>query len=213
MVKGMIFDLDGVVTDTAELHYRAWKALADKYGYTFDREINERLRGVSRVASLQIILNGSHVDSQDFERMLAEKNSHYLGLLATLSDKDILPGVSSFLEDLKAQGHKLAIGSSSKNASLIIDRLRLNAVFEKIADGNSVERSKPEPDVFIHAAGQIGLNCRDCIVFEDSIAGIEAAKQAGMQTVAIGEPLAASEPDLLLATTEGLSYSAIQCLI
>ncbi|WP_421197541.1 beta-phosphoglucomutase [Aeromonas enteropelogenes] len=186
MCKAFIFDLDGVITDTAELHYQAWQRMADEEGYYFDREINEKLRGVSRQASLNIILNGKTISEEKFETLMTRKNGYYVELLNTISAKDILPGIESFLLELKARGIKVALASASKNARPILHRLGLTSLFDAIGDGWSVKRSKPAPDVFIHAAGQVGVNVDECIVVEDAEAGIDAAIDAGMRVVGIG---------------------------
>lgn len=186
MCKAFIFDLDGVITDTAELHYQAWQRMADEEGYDFDREVNERLRGVSRQASLNIILNGRKISEEKFAELMKRKNSYYVDLLDTISAKDILPGIEHFLLELKSRGIKVALASASKNARPILHRLGLTSLFDAIGDGWSVNRSKPAPDVFIHAAGQVSVNTNECIVVEDAEAGVDAAKEAGMRVVGIG---------------------------
>ncbi len=186
MCKAFIFDLDGVITDTAELHYQAWQRMADEEGYYFDRDINEQLRGVSRQASLNIILNGREISTEKFEALMQRKNDYYVDLLNTISAQDILPGIESLLLELNARGIKVALASASKNARPILHRLGLTPLFDAIGDGWSVSRSKPAPDVFIHAAGQVGVNIDECIVVEDAEAGVDAAKEAGMRVVGIG---------------------------
>lgn len=186
MCKAFIFDLDGVITDTAELHYQAWQRMANEEGYYFDREINEQLRGVSRQASLNIILNGKEISEEKFAELMKRKNDYYVELLNTISANDILPGIEQFLLELNARGIKVALASASKNARPILHRLGLTPLFDAIGDGWSVQRSKPAPDVFIHAAGQVGVNADECIVVEDAEAGVDAAKEAGMRVVGIG---------------------------
>ena len=186
MCKAFIFDLDGVITDTAELHYQAWQRMANEEGYYFDREINEQLRGVSRQASLNIILNGKEISEEKFAELMKRKNDYYVELLNTISAKDVLPGIEQFLLELNARGIKVALASASKNARPILHRLGLTPLFDAIGDGWSVNRSKPAPDVFIHAAGQVGVNADECIVVEDAEAGVDAAKEAGMRVVGIG---------------------------
>ncbi|MGL4448976.1 MAG: beta-phosphoglucomutase [Shewanella sp.] len=186
MCKAFIFDLDGVITDTAELHYQAWLKMSNEEGYYFDREINEQLRGVSRRASLNIILAGQAISDDKADELMTRKNGYYLQLLETLSPSDVLPGMHNLLLELNARGIKVALASASKNARPILHKLGLMPLFDAIGDGWSVARSKPAPDVFIHAAGQVGINVHDCIVVEDAEAGIEAAKAAGMQVVGIG---------------------------
>lgn len=186
MCKAFIFDLDGVITDTAELHYQAWQRMANEEGYYFDREINEQLRGVSREASLKIILDGREIGEEKFADLMKRKNDYYVDLLNTISAKDVLPGIEQFLLELNARGIKVALASASKNARPILHRLGLTSLFDAIGDGWSVQRSKPAPDVFIHAAGQVGVNADECIVVEDAEAGVDAAKEAGMRVVGIG---------------------------
>ncbi|WED24623.1 beta-phosphoglucomutase [Vibrio sp. JC009] len=186
MCKAFIFDLDGVITDTAELHFQAWKRMADEEGYYFDREINEQLRGVSRRASLDIILNGTEISEEKVAELMERKNNYYLELLNTITAKDVLPGIEAFLLELNARGIKVALASASKNARPILHKLGLTPLFDAIGDGWSVSRSKPAPDVFIHAAGQVGVNVDECIVVEDAEAGVDAGKEAGMRVVGIG---------------------------
>ncbi|MGL6314136.1 beta-phosphoglucomutase [Vibrio sp. WXL103] len=186
MCKAFIFDLDGVITDTAELHYQAWQRMADEEGYYFDREINEQLRGVSRQASLEIILNGSEISAEKMAELMTRKNDYYVELLSSITAKDVLPGIEQFLLELNARGIKVALASASKNARPILHRLGLTPLFDAIGDGWSVNRSKPAPDVFIHAAGQVGVNADECIVVEDAEAGVDAARDAGMRVVGIG---------------------------
>jgi beta-phosphoglucomutase len=160
--------------------------MANEEGYYFDREINEQLRGVSRQASLNIILNGKEISEEKFEELMKRKNDYYVDLLNTISAKDVLPGIEQFLLELNARGIKVALASASKNARPILHRLGLTPLFDAIGDGWSVQRSKPAPDVFIHAAGQVGVNADECIVVEDAEAGVDAAKEAGMRVVGIG---------------------------
>lgn len=201
MDKVFVFDLDGVVTDTAELHYLAWKRLADRHGYPFNREINDAMKGVSRADSLRHILAGDTVPPEKFQAMMKEKNDTYLASLSSLSPEDVLPGMKDFLDHLTEVGAKKAIASASRNARRILERLEMTERFDAISDGNSIVRSKPAPDVFIHAAGQLGASCADVIVFEDADAGIRGAQAAGMATVGIGGHLRGSQPDLLLEAT------------
>ena len=209
MSNAYIFDLDGVVTDTAELHFQAWLRLSENHGMPFDESVNDRLKGISRADSLRIILAGREVSDESFEAMLVEKNQYYLDLLDHLTPKDILPGMEQLLDALTARGAKLATASASKNAQSILDRLSLRESFHAISDGYSVERSKPAPDVFIHAAGQLGTQCKNCVVFEDSTAGILGAAEAGMRTVGIGEHVASAAPTLLYKATEEISLEEI----
>ncbi|MGL6100140.1 MAG: beta-phosphoglucomutase [Fusobacteriaceae bacterium] len=197
MIKGFVFDLDGVITDTAEYHYLAWKKLADDNGWAFTREINERLRGVSRLDSLQIILDHNSVQlSFDEKNRLANlKNTNYVESLSSITPKDLLPGVKEFLTELRSKGYKTSIASASKNADIVLTKLEAKELFDNISDGNSVENSKPAPDVFIHAAGSIGCKARECVVVEDAEAGVLAGKIAGMKVIGLGpiETLSAAD--------------------
>jgi beta-phosphoglucomutase len=187
LIKGIIFDLDGVIVKTDELHYRAWKRLADAEGIFFDREINNHLRGVSRMASLEIILERSPrtYSAEEKNRLASIKNQYYVELLKTLKPDDIMPGVTKTLEELKRRKILTAIGSSSKNARAILEQIKLANVFDAVADGNDIINSKPAPDVFLKAADMLGLRPAECAVVEDAEAGIAAAKSAGMLAIAI----------------------------
>jgi beta-phosphoglucomutase len=188
MKKVVIFDLDGVIVSTDEFHYQAWKRLSDKEGIYFDREINQRLRGISRMQSLEIILEKSkrHYSDAEKEELADEKNRYYRESLNYLSPSDILPGVLSVLKVLKEKGIKTAIGSSSKNAQTILKKIKLDSYFDVVIDGNNITRSKPDPEVFLLAAKGLGADPSVCIVVEDAEAGIEAAISAGMIPVGVG---------------------------
>ncbi|MGL1893865.1 MAG: beta-phosphoglucomutase [Spirochaetaceae bacterium] len=185
-IKGWIFDLDGVLTDTAIFHYKAWKKMADEEGLTFNENINEKLRGVSRRASLEIILDGLIVTEDKILDMMKRKNGYYRQMLEGLTSDDILPGILPLLLALKNMGKKLAIGSASRNTDFIVDHLNIRSYFDGIAHGGHVNRAKPAPDVFLHAAGQIGLAVDECIVVEDARAGVEGALKAGFRAIGVG---------------------------
>lgn len=187
-LRAVIFDLDGVLTDTAEFHYLAWKLLADAEGLPFDRDANEALRGVSRVESLRRLLGGRDVEADEFERMMAVKNATYVDLLAELSPADLLPGAMDLVEQCRAKGLKTAIGSSSKNAPRIIDALGIGELFDAITDGNTAARAKPAPDLFLAAAELLGVEPGACVVIEDAAAGVDAGLTAGMVVVGVGPP-------------------------
>ena len=187
--KGIIFDLDGVICSTDEYHYLAWQALADRLGIPFDRERNHLLRGVSRMTSLEIILekgNRTYSDSEK-EAFAEEKNTTYRQLLARMSTADLSDDVKKTLDGLRAKGIILAIGSSSKNTPFILDRIGLAGFFDAVADGNCITRSKPDPEVFLKAAEMIGQDPADCLVVEDAHAGVEAAVAGGFDCAAIGD--------------------------
>ena len=187
-LKAVIFDLDGVIVSTDECHYQAWKRLADSEEIYFDREINKRLRGVSRMESLAIILERSDKVYPDDakERMAQAKNDYYRKLIADLTPAQILPGVMAFLDDLRKAGLKLAVGSSSKNTPLILDRIGLAHFFDAVADGNEITKSKPDPEVFLLAAQKLGIAPESCAVVEDAESGIEAALAGGMLVLGVG---------------------------
>lgn len=188
MIKGIIFDLDGVIVSTDNYQYLAWKTMADKEGIPFDRERNNLLRGVSRRASLDIILEKATrtYTEEEKEELMRQKNEMYVSSLKDhLSPKDILPGFMDFLKLLRENGIKTAVGSSSKNTALILNQIELYDAFDAIADGTEIVHSKPDPEVFLLAAKKLSLNPNDCAVIEDAIAGIEAAKKGGMLAIGI----------------------------
>ena len=187
--RGIIFDLDGVICTTDEYHYLAWKALADRLGICFDREINNRLRGVSRMASLEIVLERSDKRYTDAEKaaFAEEKNDLYRRLLGRMSEADLSDTVRDTLNALREKGLKLAIGSSSRNAPYILDRIGLGGWFDAVSDGNNITHSKPDPEVFVKAAQMLGLDPSDCLVVEDARAGVEAAVNGGFDAAAIGD--------------------------
>lgn len=188
--RGLIFDLDGVIVHTDRYHYRAWKTIADRLGIPFDETVNNRLRGVSRAESLAIILEGCRgplPTEAERERLAEEKNRIYRQSLSALTPADADGGVRETLATLRARGYRLAIGSSSRNAGLILDRLDLRDAFDNVTDGNAITHSKPDPEVFLTAAKGLGLKPEACAVIEDATAGITAAKMCGMTAIAIGD--------------------------
>ena len=200
MIKAVIFDLDGVLVSTDELHYQGWKNLADREGIYFDREINNRLRGVSRMESLEIILERAEKQYSDSEKqeMAAYKNGVYAALLDSLTPDDRLEGVTDCLAELKKAGYKLAIGSSSKNTPKILERTGLRSEFDAVSDGNNITRSKPDPEVFLKAAEFLGVEPENCAVIEDAEAGIVAAKAAGMLACGVGDAARSGLADISL---------------
>ena len=185
--KAVIFDLDGVICFTDKYHYQAWKALADKLGIYFDEKINNRLRGVSRMASLEIILERADktYTQEEKEAFAEKKNDNYKELLKNMKESDLSEEVKTTLEELRARGYLLAIGSSSKNTKFILGQLGLGDFFDAIADGTDITHSKPDPEVFLKAAEKLGMKPEDCAVVEDAKAGIEAAKAANMTALAL----------------------------
>ncbi|MBT8177855.1 MAG: beta-phosphoglucomutase [Eudoraea sp.] len=189
MVKrGFIFDLDGVIVDTAKYHYLAWKHLANELGFDFTEEQNEAFKGVSRRRCLEILLElgGISVDETQFDRWLFEKNEDYLSYIDKMDESEILPDVPKVLDYLKHKEVPMALGSASKNAIPILKKVKLLSYFDTVVDGNQVSRAKPDPEVFLIAAEKIGVPPERCVVFEDAIAGIEAANTANMISVGIG---------------------------
>lgn len=204
--QGVIFDLDGVLCSTDRMHYQAWKVVADKLNIPFDERDNDRLRGVSRMASLDIILEKyPGTLTQDEKLALAsEKNEVYRGLLQSLTPNDLLKGVTETLGLMRAAGLRLAVGSSSRNTPLILRRIGLDAFFDAVSDGNNITHSKPHPEVFLIAADRLGLAPASCLVVEDAKAGIEAAKAGGFPSAGLGEAAAVS--DYPLACFSDLRY-------
>jgi beta-phosphoglucomutase len=189
-IDACIFDLDGVIVDTAKYHYLAWKELADELGFSFTEENNERLKGVSRIRSLEILLEigGITLDEQRKLEIADQKNRQYVAYIEKMTPDEILPGVIDFLKSVRSNGIKTAIGSASKNTPLILSRLQLNSYFDAVIDGNKVSEAKPNPEVFLKGAYELGVDPSGCIVFEDAAAGVEAALRGGMRCVGIGLP-------------------------
>ena len=187
-IKGVIFDLDGVIVSTDEYHCESWIRLAQDYNIYFDREINNQLRGLSRTESLEIFLKRSMRSYSDSEKlaMASQKNQYYLELLDKLSPKDILPGVLELIDTMKSRSIKLAIGSSSKNCPAILERIELSGCFDVCVDGNQVLYGKPNPEIFLKAAEALTLSPEECVVIEDGAPGMEAAHAAGMKVLGVG---------------------------
>ena len=209
MIRGVIFDLDGVITDTAIYHYQSWRKIAALFDFDLTETHNEQLKGVSRAESLDIILNWASASCTAAEKtqLLTEKNNHYLTLIESLSTSDILPGVVNFLEIIRSEGLKTAVGSSSKNASFILDKLTLTHHFDAIVDGNMVKQTKPDPEVFVNAAALLAINPNECLVIEDAEAGVAAAKAAGMQVLGIDAHGQLQDSDLSVENLVGLDVA------
>ncbi len=199
-IRACIFDLDGVIVDTARFHYLAWKNLADRLGFDFTEKDNERLKGVSRMDSLRILLEIGKVtlSEADKHRYADEKNQLYLQFIRKMTPDDILPGALAFLHELKRAGILLGLGSASKNAMTILKRIELVSMFEAIVDGNLITHAKPHPQVFALGAAMLQTDPEDCVVFEDAIAGIQAAHNAGMKCVGVGSPDTLKDADLVI---------------
>jgi beta-phosphoglucomutase len=210
-IKACLFDLDGVIVDTAKYHFIAWRDLASRLGFEFTERDNERLKGVSRMASLEILLEigGLQLDEATKLSLAAEKNQNYLGYINKMTPDEILPGASRFLKELKNEGYKIALGSASKNAMTILDRLNLTHLFDAIIDGNMVSAAKPDPEVFLKGAEALGVTPQECVVFEDAEAGVEAALAGGMKCVGIGSPSILGKANMVI---EGLHEMTVNSL-
>jgi beta-phosphoglucomutase len=209
-IRGVIFDLDGVLTETAEYHYRGWQRLADEEGIPFDREMNEAMRGLSRRDSLLHMLAGQQRTEEQIEEMMERKNRYYLESIKDISPADLLPGAVELIDELRSAGIKVAIGSASKNAKEVIQRLGIANLVDAISDGYSVARSKPAPDLFLHAAGQLGLGPQHCVVVEDAGSGVEAALAAGMWAVGLGPVERVGAAHVVLPSLAGIQWSDLQ---
>lgn len=211
--KAVIFDLDGVLTDTAEYHYLAWKQLADELDIPFNKDDNERLKGVSRMDSLDIILSlGGQKDSTDTstkEHLAAKKNEHYVSLIQNITPEDMLPGMKELLERLKQAGTPLGLASVSKNAFTVIDRLGIADMLDVLVDARTITNSKPDPEVFLTAAEMLGLEPKDCIGVEDAVEGVKAIKAAGMYAIAVGKPELFGQADEVYEDTEQLAQAEV----
>lgn len=211
--KAIIFDLDGVITDSAKYHFEAWKELADRLGYKFDEDDNERLKGVSRLDSLNIILEiNNALDAftlEEKEAMCTEKNDNYVNLIAKVTPEDILPGIAKFMADAKAAGLKLAVASVSKNAPALLTSLGIIDEFDYIADARKISKSKPDPEIFTVCAESLGIAPEFCVGVEDSQAGIEAINAAGMKSIGINVTVTSITPDLPLRSTAELDFATM----
>jgi beta-phosphoglucomutase len=207
MIRGFIFDLDGVITDTAEYHYRGWKRLADEEGLFFTREDNEQLRGIPRRESLMLIVKDHIYPEEKIQEMMERKNGYYLDFIKEISPRDLLPGAKELLEEIRAAGLKNALGSASKNAGEVIERLGIRSLFDAISDGHSVEHQKPAPDLFLHAASQLNLSPAECVVVEDAAAGIEAARAGGFRSVGLGPVERVGKADVVFPSLSGVHLS------
>ncbi|MCF0043410.1 beta-phosphoglucomutase [Dyadobacter fanqingshengii] len=199
-IEACLFDLDGVIVDTAKYHYIAWRQLANDLGFDLTHAQNELLKGISRMESLEIILAIGGVKLTDEEKLqrATEKNSRYLALCMQMTPADTLPGVRAFLDELKKGGIKIGLGSASKNAKVILERIDMLSYFETIVDGNRITIGKPDPQVFLMGAADLAALPAQCVVFEDALAGIQSAKAAGMLAVGIGEKAVLTQADIVI---------------
>jgi beta-phosphoglucomutase len=209
--RGAILDLDGVLVDTPKYHYEAWKRLAVELGFEFSDADNESVKGVSRERSLDILLENHHFDFDpaEKERLADKKNRWYLESIAKMDESALLPGVRSFLTALREKKAKLAVGSASRNASVILSQLNIAHLFDSVVDANRVSRTKPHPEVFTLAAREMELSPAECVVFEDAEAGLEAARVAGMFAVGIGKPETLKNANLVISAFTDLDIDAL----
>ena len=210
-IKACLFDLDGVIVDTAKYHFIAWKEMAVGLGFDFTEKENELLKGVSRMRSLDILLEIGKITKTEEEKLkLADqKNERYLGYVRQMNEEEILPGVTRFIEDLRSNGMLIALGSASKNTPLILDRIHLKEKFDVIVDGNSVSKAKPDPGVFLRCAEILRVEPKECLVFEDAQAGIEAALNGGMKVIGVGSPDNLSFADHFIPGFKKLDYELL----
>ena len=211
IIEACIFDLDGVIVDTAKYHYQSWRSIANELGFDFSWEQNEQLKGVSRADSLDIILRIGNKSLEDEvkQEYLVKKNELYLSHIKGMNPDEVLPGVRSFLEDLKEKNIKVGLGSASKNARPILDKTGLFSFFEVIVDGNEVSKSKPDPEVFLKGAGLLDVSPNKCIVFEDSFSGIIAANNGGFHSIGIGSSEFLNNADYVVESLDNLNLSDI----
>lgn len=211
MIKACIFDMDGVIVDTAVYHFKAWRRLADELSIEIDEHFNENLKGLSRVDSLEVILQKGHLvlDNPTKLQLMEKKNNWYLEFIEDMGENDILPGVTEFFNELKAKGIKIALGSSSKNAVKILEKLGMTADFDAIIDGNKVTFSKPDPEVFIKGSEELGIPPSEIVVFEDAVAGVKAAKDGGFTAIGVGEADTLSEADIVIPNMEHAKMSLL----
>jgi beta-phosphoglucomutase len=211
VIKACIFDLDGVIVDTAHYHFLAWKRLAKELGIDLTLEDNEKLKGVSRMRSLEIILElgGVSLSDHDKEMLANKKNSWFVDYVERMAPEEIFPGVRQLLQELKKKGLKVALASSSKNAQTVIKLLHIQHEFDAIVDGGMIVHSKPDPEIFLLAAKKLGVDPEECLVFEDAEAGVEAAVAAGMKCIGIGSADQLGKADRVIATTGDFKLSTL----
>jgi len=211
-IKACLFDLDGVVVDTARYHYLAWKKIADDLGFSFSEHDNERLKGVSRMESLDILLEIGKikVDLKTKEELAATKNSLYVSYIQKMTPDEILPGVIRFLDELHNSGMLIALGSASKNAMSILDKINISQKFDAVIDGNKVSKAKPDPEVFLKGAIELGIDPQNCLVFEDAQAGIDAARNGGMHIIGIGQPENLTNAEFIIPGFETMNVDQLR---
>lgn len=213
-IKACIFDLDGVIVDTVPAHYVAWKAMADELGIPFDKKENEQLKGVSRIKSMKKILALGNMTKTDEEikALTKKKNKIYVDIISKMTPEDILPGVIDFLDLLERHNIPKAIGSASRNTPTILKCVGLEGRFDCIVDGNAVEKSKPDPEVFLKGASGMQVDPANCVVFEDAISGVKAAKAGGMYCIGVGNPKILHQADLVIADMTSIKLKTLESL-
>src|ERR1700744_371622 len=213
-IKACIFDLDGVIVDTAVYHYKAWKKLANQLGFDITEHQNEQLKGVSRVRSLELILQWGGVTktAAEQEELATRKNNWYVDMINNMTPAEILPGAKEFLETCRAAGLKTALGSASKNSMTILNKINLAYLFDAVIDGNKVSKAKPDPEVFLKGAEELNVSPAECVVFEDAIAGVEAAIAGGMKVVGIGSPQVLGEADMVVKGLNEMTIAKLSLL-
>lgn len=214
MTKACLFDLDGVIVDTAKYHYIAWRQIAEELGFAFSVADNERLKGVSRQRSLDILLEigGLALSSDEKVRLAEKKNALYLQYVLKMTPEEVLPGAAIFVQACRSAGYHTALATASRNAAAILDLLKIAPLFDIVMDGNKVSRTKPDPEVFLNCARALGVAPTDCAVFEDAEAGIEAALSAGMLAIGIGDPAILNKADLVVPGLFALSVTQMRTL-
>lgn len=210
-IKACIFDLDGVIVDTAIYHYKAWRRLANSLDFDFSEQQNEQLKGVSRMRSLEIVLQAGSITKTDAEKeqLAAQKNTWYVEMINQMTTDEILPGAREFVQTCRDAGIKTALGSASKNSMTILEKLQIVNLFDAIIDGNKVTKAKPDPEVFLKGAEALGIEPQYCVVFEDAIAGVEAAKAGGMKAIGIGDPKILHEADLVVSGLDKMTLDKL----
>jgi beta-phosphoglucomutase len=214
VIKACIFDLDGVMVDTAVYHYKAWKRLANKLGFDFTEQDNEKLKGVSRVRSLELILQWGGITKTiaEQEELATLKNNWYVEMISHMTPAEILPGAKEFVETCRAAGLKTALGSASKNSMTILDKINLSGLFDAVIDGNKVSKPKPDPEVFLKGAEALNVAPVNCVVFEDAIAGVEAAINGGMKVVGIGSQQVLTRANLVVSGLNEMNLEKLKTL-
>lgn len=210
-IKAFLFDLDGVIVDTAIYHYQAWKRLATELGFDISEEFNEGLKGVSRMESLDLILahGGLTLPDEEKAKLADQKNEWYLELVSRMTPEAILPGVATFFSQVHKAGLKTALGSVSKNAPLILERIGMSDAFDVIIDGTKISKGKPDPEVFTKGADELGVRPDECVVFEDAVAGVDAGKRGGMFVVGLGSPDVLRQADLIAPSLAELTVDEV----